>query len=136
VIFGIGTDIVRIPRMADNLDRYGDRFAARILTGAEMAIFIDSLQQAPFLAKRFAAKEAVAKALGTGFRNGLNLHDIGVDNDVLGKPLLVFSERAQQMLQKRGIGRTHLSLSDESEYAVAYVVLEVVLEEARHSKNC
>ncbi len=124
MIFGIGTDIVRIPRMADNLTRYGERFAARILTGAEMAIFTDSVQQASFLAKRFAAKEAAAKALGTGFRDGLNLHDISVDNDALGKPLLVFSPQARQVLRKKGIGNSHLSLSDESEYAVAYVVLE------------
>jgi len=124
VIFGIGTDIVRIPRMADNLARYGERFAARILTGAEMAVFTNSAQQASFLAKRFAAKEAVAKALGTGFRDGLSLRDIGVANDALGKPLLAFSERAQQVLQKQRVGSTHLSLSDDSEYAIAYVVLE------------
>jgi len=78
-----------------------------------------------------AAKEAAAKALGTGFRDGLNLHDIGVDNDALGKPLLVFSQRAQQILQKQGIGNSHLSLSDEKEYAIAYVVLETV-----NNKKC
>jgi len=128
MIFGIGTDIVRIPRMADNLARYGERFAARILTGVELAAFTDSAQQAAFLAKRFAAKEAAAKALGTGFRDGLGLRDIGVANDVLGKPLLAFSERAQKMLQKQGVGSSHLSLSDDSEYAIAYVVLEVVPE--------
>jgi len=131
MIFGIGTDIVRIPRMADNLDRYGERFAARILTRAEMATFTDSVRQASFLAKRFAAKEAAAKALGTGFRDGLNLHDIGVDNDALGKPLLVFSQQAQQILQKQGVGNSHLSLSDEREYAIAYVVLEAV-----NNKKC
>ncbi len=131
MIFGIGTDIVRIPRMADNLARYGERFAARILTQVEMATFIDSAQQASFLAKRFAAKEAAAKALGTGFRDGLNLHDIGVDNDALGKPILVFSQQAQQILQKQGVGNSHLSLSDENEYAIAYVVLE-----ATNDKKC
>jgi holo-[acyl-carrier protein] synthase len=124
VIFGIGTDIVRISRMADNLARYGERFAARILTEAEMGIFVDSTQQAQFLAKRFAAKEAAAKALGTGFRNGLSMCDIGVNNDALGKPVLVFSERAQEVLEKQHIGSAHLSLSDESEYAIAYVLLE------------
>jgi len=127
VIFGIGTDIVRISRMADNLARYGERFAARILTESEMAIFADSAQQAPFLAKRFAAKEAAAKALGTGFRNGLSLHDISVDNDVLGKPVLAFSGQAQQVLHTQGVGNSHLSLSDEREYAIAYVVLECAL---------
>lgn len=125
MIFGIGTDIVRIQRMADNLDRYGERFAARILTAAELAVFQDSAQQAQFLAKRFAAKEAAVKALGTGFRGGLSLRDIGVSNDGLGKPLLAFSERAQQALKNQGVGSAHLSLSDESEYAIAYVVLEI-----------
>ncbi len=131
MIFGIGTDIVRISRIADSLTRYGERFAARILTEAEMTVFADLARQAPFLAKRFAAKEATAKALGTGFRNGLTLHDIGVNNDALGKPMLAFSERAQQIVQKHDIGSTHLSLSDESEYAMAYVILEV-----SNSKNC
>lgn len=124
MIFGIGTDIVRISRMADNLDRHGERFAARILTETEMATFVDSAQPAQFLAKRFAAKEAAAKALGTGFRDGLSLRDIGVENDALGKPVLAFSERAQEMLKKQGIGNAHLSLADEAEYAIAYVLLE------------
>jgi holo-[acyl-carrier protein] synthase len=131
VIFGIGTDIVRVARMADNLARYNERFAARILTEAEMAVFTGSPQQAPFLAKRFAAKEAAAKALGTGFRNGLSLRDIGVENDALGKPVLVFSRRAQQVLQEQGIGSAHLSLADENEYAIAYVVLE-----QQNDNNC
>ena len=124
MIFGIGTDIVRSQRMADNLDQHGERFAARILTDVEMAAFLDSSRQPQFLAKRFAAKEAAAKALGTGFRDGLSLRDIGVNNNALGKPELTFSERAQQTLQDQGIGAAHLSLSDESEYAIAYVVLE------------
>jgi len=124
VIFGIGTDIVRISRMAKNLEKYGDRFAARILTEAEMSIFSDSARQAQFLAKRFAAKEATAKALGTGFRNGLSLHDISVENDTLGKPVLVFSAQLQAMLKKQSISDAHLSLSDEQEYAIAYVLLE------------
>lgn len=126
MIFGIGTDIVRSQRMADNLDQHGERFASRILTDVEMAAFRDSARQPQFLAKRFAAKEAAAKALGTGFRDGLSLRDIGVSNDALGKPVLVFSERAQQTLKNQGVGASHLSLSDESEYAIAYVVLETV----------
>lgn len=124
MIFGIGTDIVRISRMAENLAKYGERFAVRILTEAEMAVFTDSARQAQFLAKRFAAKEAAAKALGTGFRDGLSLRDIGVENNALGKPGLVFSARAQKLLEKQGVGCAHLSLSDESEYAIAYVLLE------------
>ena len=124
MIFGIGTDIVRIQRMADNLAQHGERFASRILSEAEMAVFKAAAQPAHFLAKRFAAKEAAAKALGTGFRDGLSLHDISVSNDELGKPQLEFSARGQQDMQKRGIDSVHLSLADEQEYAIAYVVLE------------
>lgn len=124
MIYGIGTDIVRIQRLDDNLERYGERFASRILTDNELEGFQASGRKAHFLAKRFAAKEAAAKALGTGFRGGLNLRDISVANDDLGKPVLEFSPRAQQELDSRGIGNCHLSLSDEQDYAVAFVTFE------------
>ncbi|HEX22459.1 MAG TPA: holo-[acyl-carrier-protein] synthase, partial [Chromatiales bacterium] len=68
MIYGIGTDIVGVSRLQTNLDRYGERFAARILAESEMAAFRQTQSQAHFLAKRFAAKEALVKALGTGFR--------------------------------------------------------------------
>lgn len=125
MIYGIGTDIVRIQRLDDNLARYGERFASRILADSELEGFQTSARKAHFLAKRFAAKEAAVKALGTGFRDGLNLRDIGVTNDELGKPVLVFSTRAQQELDSRGIGNCHLSLSDEQDYAVAFVTFEI-----------
>ena len=124
MIYGIGTDIVHIQRIAESLSRFGDRFAQRILSEAEMSGFLASKRQAHFLAKRFAAKEALAKALGTGFRDGLSLRDIGVDNDHLGKPLLVFTPRAEQKLRDFGVGTAHLSLSDEQDYAIAFVTLE------------
>lgn len=124
MIYGIGTDIVRIQRIDDNLEHYGERFANRILTANELNEFQASSRKSHFLAKRFAAKEAAAKALGTGFRDGLNLRDISVTNDELGKPLLLFSPRAQQELKSRGIGNCHLSLSDERDYAVAFVTFE------------
>lgn len=124
MIYGIGTDIVSIQRMADNLARYGERFVQRILAEDEMQRYRESPSQAHFLAKRFAAKEAAAKALGTGIRDGLSLRDIWVENDSLGKPLLVFSPRCEQKLQQRGIAASHLSLSDEQDYAIAFVTLE------------
>lgn len=124
MIYGIGTDIVSIQRMTDNLARYGERFAQRILGGEEMAGYQSSSRQNHFLAKRFAAKEATAKALGTGIRDGLSLKDIQVANDSLGKPSLVFSAQAKEKLQVRGIGAAHLSLSDEQDYAIAFVTLE------------
>ncbi len=125
MICGIGTDIVAVARLQANLDRYGERFAARILTASEMAVFREAAnKKAHFLAKRFAAKEALVKALGTGFRDGLSLRDIAVANDALGKPVLEFSAKLADRLRARGITRWHLSLTDEREYALAFVVLE------------
>ena len=128
MIYGIGTDIVRIQRIDKNLQRYGDRFASRILSDDEFKGFQASARKAHFLAKRFAAKEAAAKALGTGFRDGLNLKDISVIHDELGKPILEFSPKGREHLRTRGISGTHLSISDEQDYAVAFVTLEASLE--------
>jgi holo-[acyl-carrier protein] synthase len=124
MIYGIGTDIVRVSRMHKNLERYGQRFAERILTDHEMEEFRRSARPAHYLARRFAAKEAAAKALGTGFADGLQLRHIGVTHDAAGKPLLEFSGRAAEMLRERGIAITHISLSDEENHAVAFVTLE------------
>ncbi len=123
MIFGIGTDIVRIDRMHANMARYGDKFARRILTMTEFEEFCVSRQPAHFLAKRFAAKEAAAKALGTGFRNGLSLRDIGVTHDVHGKPQLAYYGKAEDLRRTLGIGEGHLSIADERDYAVAFVAL-------------
>lgn len=123
MIYGIGTDIVAVARMVRALERHGERFAVRILAAAEMAAYRSAVHPARFLAKRFAAKEAAAKAIGTGFRHGLSLQDISVFNDEAGKPLLHFSGRALDLLEARGIGEGFLSLADEHDYAVAYVIL-------------
>lgn len=123
MIYGIGTDIVHINRMRDSLDKYGDKFARRILTEHEFSEFNSKLDKAAFLAKRFAAKEATAKAMGTGFSNGLSLHHIGVKHDDAGKPILIFLDVADQFLQDNKIKQTHLSLADERDYAVAFVTL-------------
>ena len=123
MIFGIGTDIVRIDRMHASIERYGDKFARRILTAAEFEEFRISPRPAHFLAKRFAAKEAAAKALGTGFRNGLSLRDIGVAHDAYGKPQLVCHGKAEDLRRALGIGEGHLSIADERDYAVAFVAL-------------
>ena len=123
MIYGIGTDIVHINRMRDDLNKYGDKFARRILTEAEFGEFKSKSNQAAFLAKRFAAKEATAKAMGTGFSQGLSLHHIGVEHDEAGKPVLDLSGVAEKFLQEKQIKQTHLSLADEREYAVAFVTL-------------
>ena len=126
MIFGIGTDIVRVARMQQNLERYQERFAARLLTPAELEDFRVYPKKANFLAKRFAAKEAAAKAIGLGFRHGLHLRDIGVAHDTYGKPSLVFSGFAAKFLEQHGIASAHLSLSDEEDLAIAFVTLETV----------
>jgi holo-[acyl-carrier protein] synthase len=123
VIFGIGTDIVRVDRMQKNIERHGERFAERILTATELVEFRTEARPAHFLAKRFAAKEAAAKAMGTGFRDGLMLHHIGVTHDQSGKPQLAFTDQAEEFIRRHGITSVHVSLADEQDHAVAFVTL-------------
>lgn len=123
MIFGIGTDIVRVSRIQKSLDRYGERFSRRILAGQELDDLQRSLHPARFLARRFAAKEAVVKAYGTGFTRGMTFRDIVVSHDAAGKPMLLLSGRALELQQEMGIGETFISISDEQEYAVAFVTL-------------
>lgn len=124
MIFGIGTDIVEVSRIEDSLARFGDAFAQRILTETEWLEFVQSQVKARFLAKRFAAKEALGKALGTGLRSPVTLQNIGISHDDLGKPVLVLAPVLQEWADARGVGASHLSISDEKALAVAFVVLE------------
>jgi len=124
MIYGIGTDIVRVSRLEQSLARFGEKFARRLLTPAELADFRRALKPAHFLARRFAAKEAAAKALGTGFANGLRLRHIGVAHDPAGRPVLVFEPPAAAWLEERGIRAAHVSIADERDHAVAMVTLE------------
>lgn len=119
----IGTDIVSIPRIASVLARQGERFAHRILTDDEFTCFAASARPAAYLAKRFAAKEAASKALGTGIGN-ISWQDMSVLNDAGGAPKMVFSGRALDMLAELGASRVLVSLSDEKEHALAFVVLD------------
>ena len=123
MIFGIGTDIVGVSRMESALERHGDRFAERILAESELQEFQQSGKPAHFLAKRFAAKEAAAKAFGTGFRDGLSMSHISVAHDELGKPILQFTGKAEEYCFNNGIGESFISISDEKEHAVAFVTL-------------
>ena len=123
MIFGIGTDIVRVARMQKNIERYGEKFAERILTPAELEEYRRESRPAHFLAKRFAAKEAAAKAMGTGFRDGLMFHHIGVGHDAAGKPKLEFTAEAATFIKANGITNVHVSLADEEDHAVAFVTL-------------
>ena len=124
MILGIGNDIVDVRRIEESLQQHGRRFAQRILSEMELEEFDASNQQAHYLAKRFAAKEATAKALGTGFRHGMSMKHISVSRDELGKPGLIFNDVAAEKVQQAAITAAHLSLSDERDYALAFVVLE------------
>ena len=122
-IAGIGTDIIEKNRVGRIYGRYGARFAVRILHVNERAE-LGSYRDVPaFLAKRFVAKEAVAKALGTGFRNGVAFTNIEIMHDRLGKPLIRFHGSADRFARSRGIVETHLTISDERHYAIAQVIL-------------
>lgn len=123
MIFGIGTDIVRIDRVAASLQRHGERFAARILAQHERADFEASTDGARFLAKRFAAKEAFGKALGTGVAVPATLHALGVGHDARGKPRFLYDPRLAAWLDERALV-AHLSLSDEHDYVLAFAVIE------------
>lgn len=122
MILGIGTDLVEIARIRGALERHGTRLIDRVLGPEERDRLPDANQDA-WLAKRFATKEAVAKALGTGFRDGLRLGDIQTHHDELGRPEVVLSGLAQQAFDRLGGGEISLSVSDERAYALAFVVI-------------
>ncbi len=124
MIYGIGTDIVEVSRIEFSLERFGDAFAKRILNEREWQDYSLSKTQARFLAKRFAAKEAFAKALGTGFRPPATFQNIGIAHDDLGKPVLDLAPELQAFLDEKGVCQQHLSISDEKALAAAFVVLE------------
>lgn len=124
MIVGIGSDIAQVERFVRAVQRHGPRFAQRILGPQEQLAWHQKGQPAAFLAKRFAAKEAFVKALGLGLRNGMQWRDIQVVNDPLGKPSLQLSGEALRLLEASGATYTHITLSDEAEYALAFVVLE------------
>jgi holo-[acyl-carrier protein] synthase len=123
MIYGVGTDIVSVARMAEYWQRHGERGLEKMLAPEER----DPCRQSPdpgrFLAKRFAAKEALGKAFGTGVRDPLLLPAIAVSHDELGKPAFAYAPELAAHLATRGLV-AHLSISDEQDYAVAFVILE------------
>jgi holo-[acyl-carrier protein] synthase len=124
MIYGIGVDIVEISRMEKVIERWGERFLRRVFTEGEIAFCQKKGRPAARFALRFAAKEAFAKALGSGFRDGLGFRQIEVKRDSNGRPILGLHGRGKKMCEGRGIAKSHLSLSDDGRYAIAMVVLE------------
>ena len=119
----IGTDIVEIARIVAMLERQGDKFVQRILCEAEQQEYHRRKQDAAYVAKRFAAKEAVAKTLGTGIGRGVSFQDILIVNNDVGAPGVELSGGALKVMQSLGGSRILLSLADEQQYALAYAVL-------------
>ena len=126
MIFGIGTDIVEYARIEALWQRYDARLAERLLSTAELSEYHEHVYPARFLAKRFAAKEAFAKAVGSGLRHPVSLCRISVAHDGLGKPVLQFDSELRNYLAQLGINGHHLSISDERNMIVAFVVLETI----------
>jgi holo-[acyl-carrier protein] synthase len=126
MIVGIGTDIVSIERIAGVLERHGERFVKRVLTVQERARYerVNAKARVGHLAKRWAAKEAFAKAIGTGIHPPFHWHSITVGRDAKGKPLVLPDEKMTAHLRSLGVTKTHITLTDDAGVAVAFVVLE------------
>ena len=124
MIYGIGTDIVNIDRIQKIILKNREGFIKRVLTEHEQALFANKADSAAFCAKRFAAKEAFSKALGTGIGRAVSFQDLTIRNNDNGKPHFIPSEKLRLYLLEKGVKQAHLSISDESQYALAFVVLE------------
>ena len=124
MIYGIGIDVIEPSRVARLLDKFGERFARRVLTDREWPGFQRTVQPVLFLANRFSAKEAFSKAMGTGFRYPVTLQCISVVQNRLGKPSLAFHPNLEALMAQEGIVGHHLTISDEKSLACACVVLE------------
>ncbi len=122
-MIAIGTDIVRVSRIDEVIERHGERFVNRILTPREFEEYQSSTMANRLLAKRFAAKEAIVKALGTGIGNGVSWQDMCVEHDELGKPLARLSGGAAAQAELLGAAHVMLSLAGEDAYVVAFAAL-------------
>ena len=124
MIYGIGIDVVEPRRIERLLQKYGERFARRVLTQLEWPGYLKTVKPVLFLANRFAAKEAFSKAMGTGFRYPVTLQCISVVQNAAGKPGFAFHPRLEELVRSRSIVGHHLTISDEQNLACACVVLE------------
>ena len=124
MIYGIGVDVLEPDRVARLLEKYGERFARRVLNQDEWPSYQRSRRPVLFVANRFAAKEAFSKAMGTGFRYPVTLGQISVLQNRLGKPELYFRTDLQRLVEAEGIVGWHVTISDEKSMACAVVVLE------------
>jgi holo-[acyl-carrier protein] synthase len=123
MIYGIGVDVLQLSRIERCYRRYGEHFVERLLLPAERAQLAATKRPERFLAMRFAAKEAVVKAMGTGFAHGMWIRDVGIVQNPWGKPEVVYSARGERMRRKLGVGAGHVTLTDEAGLIVAVAVL-------------
>jgi holo-[acyl-carrier protein] synthase len=123
VIFGIGTDVVQVARVQAIFERHGEHFVRRLLMPEEEAAFRSYKRPVRFLAMRFAAKEAIVKALGTGFAHGVWIRDLGIVANAWGRPEVIWSDRGRALRDRLGAGEGHVTLTDEAGLVVAVAVL-------------
>ena len=123
MIFGIGTDILQLERIENTYAKFGDRFVNHLLMPEEHAQLKKTARPVRFLAMRFAAKEAIVKAMGTGFAHGVWIRDVGIVQNAWGKPEVVYSPRGEIVRRRLGVGEGHITLSDEAGLIVAVAVL-------------
>lgn len=123
MVIAIGTDIVEIARIGESVSRQGIKFAQRILSATELEVYQSKSDSVSFLAKRFAAKEAIAKALGTGIGYGVSFQDMVISNNQKGAPEVSLKGGAAEVLNSLGGSKVLLSISDEKDYALAYATI-------------
>jgi len=123
MIYGVGTDLVELVRVQETYDRFGTHFVDRLLMDEERELFEKNKWPVRFLAMRFAAKEATVKAMGTGFANGVWIRDVGIVNSPWGRPEIIWSERGQKRCAELGIGKGHVSLTDDAGLIMAFAVV-------------
>ncbi|MDX1404289.1 MAG: holo-ACP synthase [Woeseiaceae bacterium] len=123
MIYGVGTDILELSRIQETYNRFGEHFVNRLLMDEERKQFERVKHPVRFLAMRFAAKEATVKAMGTGFRHGIWIRDVGIVNNDWGRPEIIWSARGQSVCESLGIADGHVSLSDDAGLILAFAVV-------------
>ena len=124
MILGVGIDLIEVARVEHSIERFGERFLRRVLLESEIRYCLAHKRPGPHVAARFAAKEAVSKAFGTGIGGQLGWHDIEVERKESGEPFVTLRDKACELMKARGAQKLHLTLSHTEHHATAFVILE------------